>query len=134
MKNFNLIELAIIHKNFRYFLKDFDSDIQGLKDIQELNFLMGIQSARAAQYVLSNDIEIDNLVSIKQELEDLKEINNLNKTINHLELCLLHKTNIDLLSELIESLEVFLNDIAKLSNEKIFLKRNSNTIDELIFG
>jgi hypothetical protein len=46
MKKFNLVELDIIYKNFSCFLKDFDSDIQELNDIEEIDELFAFQCSR----------------------------------------------------------------------------------------
>ena len=56
MKNFNLIELGVIYKNFSCFIKDFDSDIQELKDIQEIDELFAFQCSRVTWYGFNNVI------------------------------------------------------------------------------
>ena len=99
MKKFNLVELDIIYKNFSCFLKDFDSDIQELNYIEEIDELFAFQCSRVTWYGFNNVIEIDSLVSYGQKLNDLQEKKNFFEIKNHLEIGLLHRTNIDSLSE-----------------------------------
>ena len=101
MKKFNLVELDIIYKNFSCFLKDFDSDIQELNYIEEIDELFAFQCSRVTWYGFNNVIEIDSLVSYRQKLNDLQEQEKKNffEIKNHLEIGLLHRTNIDSLSE-----------------------------------
>jgi hypothetical protein len=101
--------------------------------MREIKDLILIQSSRvvgnSSISLKSRGCELTELESLKFSGREIIEMK------NHLELGLLHKTNIDSLSDLIESLDMHLKVIGEsISDDNILIssKRNSNTIDELI--
>ena len=128
MKNFNLVELGIIHKNFSCFIEDFESDIQELTGNQELWDLIGDQTDKAIiQYGINN---AKSLVAYAQQLKDnqelygTKRLKDVNKIIYYLILFLKVKKNVDLLYESRDSLTEFLEYITELSDDN---KKNFDT-------